>query len=88
MKDSTFIDSPILEILRTIKLNLLPATPFLVYVYGKRLTFGNLLSGNNMRLGILIVSAKSVEVLIELFENFCCNLSVPIPNRQTLDFYL
>ena len=41
-----------------------------------------------MRLGILIVSAKSVKVLIELFENFYCILSVPIPNGQSLDFYL
>ena len=36
-----------------------------------------------MRLGILIVSAKSVGVLIEPFENFYCNLSVPIPNVRT-----
>ena len=31
-----------------------------------------------------IVSAKSIAVLIELSEDCYCNLSVPIPNEQTL----
>ena len=45
----------------------------------------NLLSGNHITpLYFLIDSVKSVEVLIELSEDCCCNLSVPIPNKQTL----
>ena len=41
-KDSTSIASPMLEILSQIeiKLNWLPVAPFLVYMYGTRLTFG------------------------------------------------
>ena len=37
------------------------------------------------RLAILIVFAQSVELPIELFEDCCCNLNVPIPNEQTLE---
>ena len=42
LKDSTFIASPMLEILSQIeiKLDWLPMTPFLIYMYGAHLTFG------------------------------------------------
>ena len=77
--------SPILEILSQIeiKLNWLPMTPFLVHMPGTCLTFGNHLSGNNI-LVFLINCAKSVKVSIELSEDCYCNLSVSIPNEQTL----
>ena len=54
-------------------------------MHGVRLTFGNLLSESNITSWyFLIVSVKSVEVPIELSEDCYCNLSVPIPNEQTL----
>ena len=60
-------------------------TPFVVYMHGTCLTFGNLLSGNNITSWyFLIHSAKRVEVPIELSEDCYGNLSVPIPNEQTL----
>ena len=39
----------------------------------------------NKSLYFYIVSAKNVKVPIELSEDCYCNLSVPIPNEQTLD---
>ena len=48
----------------------------LVYMRGTRLQYNVVVS--------LIVSAKSVEVLIELSEDCYCYLSVPIPNRYTV----
>ena len=54
-------------------------------MHGTRLTFGNLLSENNITSWyFLTVSAKSMEVPTELSDDFYCNLSVPIPNKQTL----
>ena len=45
----------------------------------------NLLSGNHITSRyFLIDSAKSVEVPMDLSEDCYCNLSVPIPNEQTL----
>ena len=77
-----------LEILSQIeiKLNWLPMMPFLVYMHGRHLTFGKLFVRKQYNILIfLIVSVKSVEVPIELSEDYCCSLSVPIPNGQTLD---
>ena len=72
LKELTFIDFPMLEIpsQTEIKLNRLPVAPFLVYMHGTRLTFGKPLSENNVTSRyFLIVSAKSVEVPIELSED-------------------
>ena len=89
MKDSTFITSSMLEILSQIeiKLNWLPMMPFLVYIHGTPLTFGKPFFRKQYNvLVFFIASAKSVEMPIELSENCYYNLSVPIPNRQTLNF--
>ena len=82
-----FIASPLLEILSQIesKSNWLPMTPFLVYMYGMRLTFGKpLIRKQYTSWPFLIISAKSVKVPIKLSEDCYCNLSVPIPNEHTL----
>ena len=87
MKDSTFIASPMLEILSQIEIksNWFPMTLFLVNIHSTR-HLENLLSQNNITSWyFLIVSAKSVEVPIELSEDCYGNLSVPISNGQTLD---
>ena len=61
-------------------------TPFLLYMHGTHLTFGKLLVRKRKNiLVVLIVSAKSVEVPIELSDNHYCNLSLPIPNELTLE---
>ena len=61
-------------------------TPFPVYMHGTHLTYGNPLSGNNITSWyFFIVPAKSVDMLTELSEDCCCNLSVAIPNRLTLE---
>ena len=65
--------------------NWLPMTPFLVYMQGMHLTFGKpFLRKQYNVLVFLTVSAKSVEVPTELSEDCYCNLSVPVPNEQTL----
>ena len=70
-----------------IKLNWLPMIPFLVYtVYmrGTHLTFGKPFVRKQYNvLVFLIASAKSMKVPIELSEDCCRSLSVPIANRQT-----
>ena len=67
--------------LRAIKLNLLPTTPFLVYMHGTHLTFGKQYNV----LVFFIVSTKSVEVPIGLSEYCYCDINVPIPNGYTID---
>ena len=83
-----FITSPMLETLSQIetKLNLLPMMPFLVYMHRRHLTFGKLFVRKQYNILIfLVLSAESVEVSIELSDDYYCNLSVPIPNEQTLN---
>ena len=82
----TFIASPILEILSQteIKLNWLRMTLFLVYMHGTGLNLENLLLENNITPWyFLIVSAKNVEVPIELSEDCHCNLRLG-SNKRTL----
>ena len=82
-----FIACPMLDIVSQteIKLNWLPMTPFLVYIHNAHLTFGKPFVRKQYNvLVFFIVSAKSVEVPIELSEDCYCNLSLPIPNEQTL----
>ena len=58
-------------------------------MHGKRLTFAKpFVRKQYTSWYFLIVSVKSVEVLMELSEDCHCNLSVPIPNALTLEFYL
>ena len=72
--------------LRAIKLNLLPTTPFLVYIHGTRLTFGKPFVGKQCNvLVFLIVVTKGVEVPIKLSEDYYCDLSVPMPNGYTIN---
>ena len=86
LKDSTFIASPMLEI--EIELDWLPMEPFLAYMYGTHLIIGKPFVRKQYNVLIfLTVSAKSMEVLIELSEDCCCNLSLPISNEQTLGNY-
>ena len=56
-------------------------------MHGRHLTFGKLFVRKqyNILIFFLIISVKSLEVLIELSEDYNSNLSVPIPNGQTLD---
>ena len=64
-----FIASPMLEILSQMKIesNWLPITSFQVYMHGTHLTFGKLVRKQLYSILVFfIVSAKSVEVAIEL----------------------
>ena len=70
--------------LRAIRLNFFPTTPFLVYMHGSGLTFGSPFVRKQYNVLVsLIISAKSLEVPIELSDYCCCDLSVPIPNGYT-----
>ena len=65
--------------------NWLPMTPFLVYIHGTHLTFGKTFLRKQYNVLVsLTVSVKGVEVATELSEDCYCNLSVPVPNEQTL----
>ena len=67
------------------RLNWFPLAPFLVYIHGTCLTFGKPFVRKQLTSQYYsIVSAKSVELPIKLSEDCYCNLSVPIPNGQTL----
>ena len=66
--------------LRSIKLNVLPMTAFLVYMHGPCLTFRKPSVRKQYDvLVFFIVFAKSVEVR-QLSEDCYCHLIVPIPN--------
>ena len=62
-------------------------TPFPVYMHGRHLTFGKPCARKQDKvLAFLIVSAKNMEVPIELSEDYCCDLSVPIPNGYSIGY--
>ena len=57
-------------------------------MHGTRLTFGKPFVRKQITCWYFsIVPAKSVEVSIKLSEDCYCNLSVPIPNEQTIGFH-
>ena len=60
-------------------------TPFLVYLHRTCLTFGKPLVRKPYNASVFLIdSEKSVEVLIELLEDWYFNQNVPMPNKQTL----
>ena len=59
--------------------------PFLVYMHGTHLKSGKpFVQKQYSVLVFLVVSVKSVELLVELSEDCYCDLSVPIPNGHTI----
>ena len=74
--------------LRAIKLNWLPTTPFLVYMHGTCLPIGKPFIRKQYDVLVFLINcAKSMEVPIELAEDYYCDLSVPIPNRCTIQIF-
>ena len=60
-------------------------TPFLVYMHGMYLTFGKPFVRKEYNILVfLILSTKTMEVSIELSEDYYCDLNVPIPNKYTI----
>ena len=58
-------------------------THFLVWMHGTGLTFGKPFVRKQYKVVVfLIVSAKSMEVQIELSEGCYCNQGVPIPKDR------